>query len=447
MIVAAVSRLLPLLFALLLASQPAHAQGGGRPATTDPAELFERHLRAAREGPVQIRSQAAARLVPLGELAADRLVELFAGDLTALADQGQETVEVLGRFDDPRLRALAWSALDDADFPWRPAALRGLAHKPVDGEFVAYAGALGDALAAVRAAAVGAVATLAAGSAERSEDSEGTHREAALPLLRARLGDEDDRVRRSAAFALDALGEAYALYWSLADLQREDTWFEFENGRAARYDAARQFAARLGDTAGYRPELSPSDPINAAAIAQLAGRLRERAAKALGVEPAEFTPPDLPPHAQPWQTSVPSLAGLEVRSCRRGELFLAVGADDVLRVGLGRPLEVPLEKGRAAELTAILAEAYTTLGETRDFGTPGCDAEVYRLVPEARGTPSYLRLLKGPAPVPGLRPEALRPFLEALLVDGARAADMPDPRAIDLAERLQLALEAVGGPL
>jgi len=437
------TRLFPLLFALVLNAAPALAQGGGRAATTDPTELFERHLRAAREGPVQIRSQAAARLVPLGALAADRLVELFDGDLAALAQQGQETVEVLGRFDDARLRALAWSALDDADFPWRPAALRGLAHAPKSEEFPAFAAALDDTLAAVRAAAVTAVASLALqASAEPSP-----FRERSLPLLRALLGDEDDRVRRSAAFALDSLGEAYALYWPLADLQREDTWFEFENGRAARYDAARQFAARLGDTGGYRPELAPSDPANAAAIAALEQRLRERAAKSLGVEPAEFTPPELPPHAQPWQTSVRSLSGLEVRSCRRGELFLAVGADDVLRVGLGRPLEVPLAKGRAAELAALLAVGYESLGETRDFGTPGCDLEVYRLVPDASTAPSYVRLLKGPEPVPGLRPEALRPFLAALVQDAASASEMSDPRATDLVQRIELALEAVGGPL
>lgn len=444
MIVGDLTRLFPLLFALVLSAAPALAQGGGRAATTDPTELFERHLRAAREGPVQIRSQAAARLVPLGAVAADRLVELFDGDLAALAQQGQETVEVLGRFDDARLRALAWSALDDADFPWRPAALRGLAHAPKSEEFPAFAAALDDTLAAVRAAAVTAVASLALQPPEADVSPLGDR---SLPLLRALLGDEDDRVRRSAAFALDSLGEAYALYWPLADLQREDTWFEFENGRAARYDAARQFAARLGDTAGYRPDLNPSDPANAAAIAALAERLRERAAKSLGVEPAEFTPPELPPHAQPWQTSVPSLCGVEVRSCRRGELFLAVGADDVLRVGLGRPLEVPLAEGRAAELAALLAGGYESLGETRDFGTPGCDLEVYRLVPGPKATPSYLRLLKGPEPVPGLRPEALRPFLAAVLADAARAAELPDPRAIDLVQRIELALEAVGGPL
>ncbi|MBI1381192.1 MAG: hypothetical protein GC161_08895 [Planctomycetaceae bacterium] len=437
------SRLLSPLVVLLLSVAPALAQGGGRTATTDPTELFERHLRAAREGPVQIRSQAAARLVPLGAVAADRLVELFDGKLSALAQQGQETVEVLGRFDDARLRALAWSALDDADFPWRPAALRGLAHAPQPEEFPAFAAALDDTLAAVRAAAVTAVAS----SALQTVDGASPFREPSLPLLRARLGDEDDRVRRAAAFALDGLGEAYALYWPLADLQREDTWFEFENGRAARYDAARQFTARLGDTAGYRPELSPSDPTNAAATLALEQRLRERAAKSLGVEPAEFTPPELPPHAQPWQATVPALCGIEVRSCRRGELFLAVGADDVLRVGLGRPLEVPLAEGRAAELAALLAGAYESLGETRDFGTPGCDLEVYRWVPESSASPSYVRLLKGPEPVEGLRPEALQPFLAAVLADAARAPLLSDLRAVDLVQGIELALEAVGGPL
>jgi len=416
-----------------VADRAAGAPQRGQAAKLAPAELVERHLQTARAGALQVRSQAAGRLLTLGDVARDRLLELFAGDLDALAEQGQETVEILGRFEDPRLRDLAWSALGDLDFPWRPAALRGLAREGTAADGDRFLAGLRDPLAAVRAAAVTGIEAVA--------QHDPSIADRARPSLRAALADEDDRVRRAAAFALDTFGDADALYWPLADLERDDRWFELENGRAARYDALRQLATRLGDTAGYRPEKDPDDPENRTAWTVLEQRIRERAARAAGVELDAYEPPQLPPVARPAAPMPPPIAGIEVRSCRRGEFFLALGSDDTLRIGLGNPAVFQLAPGRAAQLAALLGSGYAAVGDERDFGEPGCDLEVYRVAPESPTRPSHLRLLKGPAPIPGLRPDALTPFIEAL------RHDLVGTAGPEVAEPPTAALQAVGGPI
>lgn len=435
----------------LSAGVPAFAQRGAPAIPEDPAEraaLFERWLDAAKSGPPPVRPQAANRLVSLGEEAAGWLAERFGEDLQALAEQGPETVEVLGRFADGRLDGLLWAVISERDFPWRPAAMRALAQGANDRVAGGRADeaerwrpgflyALYDPLAAVRQAALFGLEALG-WTVDWDPDLD------SRPSVRARLADEDDRVRRTAALLLDAWGEPASLAWPLADLARDDRWFELDPGRAARHDARRLLERRLGDLGEVRAELDPNDPGQQGARADLAVRIAARA----GLELSEL--PRLPQVARPPLALPPAVVGLELRSCRRGEWFVAVGRDDVLRLGLGNPAELPLAEGTARRLAEALTGALEALGEERDFGRPGCDLEAYRLVlPD--GSLAHLRLHKGPEPVPDLRPAPLAAVAAELVAAVAEAhRRLPagsDPRLADLPERLAEALTSVGGPL
>ena len=380
----------------------------------------EKDLGLARTGRVAVRPQAALRLVKLGAPAAERLRVECGEDGSGLADLGQYLVEVLGDFDDPVLRVHLWKGLDDRDFPWRGPASRTLAATARAPERQAFLELLADHLAQVRVAAVGALETLEA----REE----------LERVRVLLADPNDRVRRAAAALLDRWGERWALYWLVEDLKRTDRYFRMPLGEQARFDSLRVLRERLGEDFGFRADLAPDEPANAAAIEAIRAAVSKRA----GGEAR-----DLPAIARAGQATDGDVLGLELRSCRQGEFYLRWNRDDSLYVGTGRAVALPLERGTVERLLGTVREPLNELGETRYWGAPGCDLEQFRIVGEDGEVDAFL-VSKGPAAIPDLRPTPLDAVVR-LLIDTLPDDAHEDPRARTLRSRVIEALRVLGG--
>jgi len=392
---------------------------------------LERFLAAARGGSRVVRPQAARRLVELGAPAAERLVEESGETPRELAALGADLVEVLGEFEDERLRARLWDAVQDPDFPWRPAAARSLAARPMPAESERLAAFLADHLAVVRVAGLTAVAGLDLRAAE--------------PLVRERLADADDRVRRAAARLVDAWGDAGALAWFVEELRRDDTFFAQRTGENARFAAHRFLLERLGDGFGYDPRNPPSDPANVAALAAVEERCRELAGGEL---------PVLPAVARASGPLADVAFGLELRSCRQGEYFLRWSRDDALHVGTGSAVAVQLQVGTVAALEAESSALLARLAGERVWGEAGCDVEQFHFAPRNSGAPGapgaderarLLVVTKGPEAVAELRPQALCLWARRLAATLPR--DGGDARTRELRRRVRDALSSVGGEL
>ena len=392
---------------------------------------LDRLLRAARTGRTVIRPQAARRIVRLwgasdaaGRAAITGRLLTESGETTAsLARLGSALVEVLGEFADTQLRTRLWAAVDDAGFPWRPYAARGLAATAVSTESERFARMLVDTIAPVRAAGVEAYRVL---------DSR-----KALRLLRQRLSDPDDRVRRVTADLLAQWGEVDALYWLLEELRRQDTFFDRPTGLQARYQSLALIVQHLGDAAGYDADRPPDSDANVTALSVLEERVAERAGG---------DRPELPEVARAGLPTPRSRFGFELRSCRLGEYYLRWTADDVLLVGQGRPARVQLPRGTVARLSKSGAAHLSELEDRRFFGTPGCDMEHF-LWRDAVGSDTSVWIIsKGPETVENLRPKALGEFLAELL---ETLPDEPSnfPRTDRLRTRVRATLAALGGPV
>ena len=406
-----------------MARSLASAEPWSRQEATDPSkaqdEEVERLFRAATQGRAVVRPQAARRLVELGPRGEARLREAAGPDGAGLPALGPPILEALGAARSAELRALLWETLQQPDFPWRPSSARALAERPAPAEAAAFEPLLRDALAEVRAAA-----------AEGLMRSHGP-----LPPLRRALLDEDERVRRAAAVALVRAGDRRPLWLLAEELVREDRWFERPTGQAARILAARALEGLGVDLHGLDPNAEPSSPASREAHAALVADLE-----------AELGPrPELLPQ-QRAGSSRPARLGLELRSCREGELWLRWTAQDQLLVGQGNPVTLDLPAGTTARLEELLVSALEEVGTQRMFGTPGCDLEQLLLRGERSET---LLLVKGPEPVPGLRPAALAQAWSALAASLPREVEpsQDDPRLRDLRARALRILASLGGPV
>lgn len=386
----------------------------------------QRLIDLARSGKAVIRPQAAQRLIRLGDEGAKALLAAAGTSTADFAALGKDLVEVAGAFDSPELRAKLWRSLDDADFPWRPAAAIGLKDRPQAGEQPRFLALIQDPLAAVRNAAV-----LALGQLE-DLDTKATSK-----LLAARLpAEEDDRVRRSIAVQLDRWGERWALWYLVADLRRTDAFFGQPTGSLARLRSYPLLAERLGaEDLGFAPAEGPETPSNTAALGRIA----------VAVEAVAGKPIELPPVARSLGPVAGERLGLELRSCRRGEFFLRWTEDDTLLVGRGTPARVQLAKGATQALADLAAKQALTLDGRLFWGDPGCDQETFHL--GAPGQPGGTVLLsKGPQPVDGLRPQGLDVLAREILA-GLPSGASEDPRLDSLRSRVEACLLAIGGPL
>lgn len=415
------------------ASSPAGAapaQQGSPSAETktdDPLADARRMVEIARTGALGKRPQAAQRLATMGASGAAALREVIGESTHDLARLGPELLLALASVGDSELRGRVWAAVLDTNYPYRPAATQALAASTTVDEWSAFEVLFADPLSAVRAAAVGALAT-----------TDDRRHEARLVAL---LADTNDGVRRAAADLLAKWGHAFALRWLVEDLARSDRYFEYETGEAARYDAARLLRRHFErELFGYDPALAPDDPNNAAALAALAAAVEERAG-------GDERRPQ--PFARRSTVAVDGVFGLEVRSCRRGEFHVAVSSDDRLFVGLGNPSIVPLAAGAAQRLAALAATIYPTGGAPVLVGELGCDLECYRLR-AGDGAALVVRVMKGPEEVPDLRPAELDRLAAALLAE--LPGDLPAKVVVPGSEGafdalLDAALASVGGPL
>jgi len=407
------------------------ASSGSQDATPPPAPdaeqaaKLEKYIDLARTGRIPVRPQAARRLVKLGAPAAARLLELAGEDGAGIEGMGQHLVEVLGEFDEAALRALLWQRVADAEFAWRSPAARTLALRPQATELERFFGFTRDPLAEVRRAGVLGLGTL---------DAE---RERGIRRLQELVGDPSDRVRRAAAAQLADWGRPAYLYVLSVELERTDTYFGVPFGEQARFAALRLLKERLGDDFGFRAEDAPDSEGNAAALGALRGEILERSGGAL---------PMLPGLALAGGPTEGDVLGLELRSCRAGELFLRWNEADVLYVGTGRAAKVELPPGTVAELLRAARAATAACGDDRYWGEAGCDIEQVRVAGED-GALTTLLISKGQAAVPDLRPAALDALLPALLKTLPNAWPGPgvDPRLALLQDRAVNALAAIGG--
>ena len=411
--------------------------GPGPLLPTAPQDL-EQLITAARTGRTVIRPQAARRIVRLwSQSEADEQANIIqrlrteSGDSPAtLAQVGPALVEVLGAFGDEALRGLLWRALSDTEFPWRPYAARALAAHPTGAEAPRFLAALADPIPPVRVAAVVALANL-----DQPDEA---------PAVRLLLNDEDDRVRRAAADALIGWGQNSAMWWLYEELLREDRFFDRPTGEQARYQAWNLLSPRLGkieDASPYDPGLGPSHPTSAASLEAVRARLAELKA---GERPA------LPPQSRAGGEIPTELLGMELRSCRKGEVFLRWTANDLLLVGQGNPARVALPEGTVQALLNATAEARTGLADKRLFGTPGCDMEQFHVRSGKAASATQWIVSCGPDPIPDLRPADLNSLGRALLASIPQVpADevAADTRLAQLRERTRAALQAIGGEL
>ncbi|MEM8713242.1 MAG: hypothetical protein AAGG01_20040, partial [Planctomycetota bacterium] len=402
-----------------------------------------------RRGSAVIRPQAAQRLVRIGEPAAARILEV-AGDTHAkLALLGSELIEIFGAFEDSesgdQLRARLWPLMEDPDFPWRPAASRGLSYLPEPVEKERFARYLDDPIAPVRAGVLEALFEL-------SRDAEGEARLEFLRHAKDRLSDESDVVRRMAASQLASLGHRHALLWFVEDLKRDDTFFGMPMGKSARYAAMNALMDLEIDLGSYNPELPPTSAMNRDGITALEKRLRTDAAKAETKLPKKergLLIDGPAPIAQAAPDVNDAVLGLQLKSCRRGDFFLRWTSGDVLVIGFGNPARIQLRTGATAALVAAAKKAQAPLGDQVFWGRPGCDLEGYYLPRADETLPSPLNLIiaKNEEPIDGLRPAALNDFGAALLasIPPSEELESKDPRTVELAERVREALRSVGG--
>ena len=452
----------PIATSAVHASVAAPDQGQDDEKPTE-AETIDRHIRFARTGSARIRPQAAMRLVRSHkDTAPKRLLEVVGETPDQLALLGTALIEVLGMFENDELRSKLWPALEDADFPWRPAAARSLAFDPKDEEWERLKLYVDDPIAPVRVAALDGLFRLTVDgdpTEERSSEQRAAHDERALEFLKIaanRLDDANDNVRRRAAILLDARGHGRALLWLVEDLARVDTFFERPSGMMARSNAAKDLVDRGVELGTYVPMFPPSggEQNNSEALKIIESTVRERARTMTAKLPKnerEIVPTELPEVARAAPPVENAVIGLELKSCRRGEFFLRWTEDDELIVGDGNPARIELPEGTTAKLLEAARDAQRET-EGVMFGQPGCDIETYRLprLPgdEGRGPQQFI-ISKGAERVEDLRPGSLTRFASTLAAslpssDGIRSSD---PRTQMLAERVREAFASIGGPV
>ena len=386
-------------------------------------------LERARTGYPVVRPQAAARFASMGEVA-QRVLEEAASEPGGLAALGPDVLANVGPLFSGELRELVRSAAVHLDFPWRPALVTGLGAAAEPADRATFHAALGDPLAAVRSAAVAGLAKL-----------EPKHLAESADLLQPVLVDRDGGVRLEAALLLDSLGQPGALATALEELRRADTFFEVPTGTLARRVAARRLTERLAGTGaaqlfGYEPRNLPTEGPNVEALPALEAFLRERA--------GEAWPASLPAHVLGGAIRVEGPLGLELRSCRAGEMQLAITAEDVLLIGSGSPVAIELPEGTGADLIAAMSELPERLGDDV-FGRPGCDLERFRVQLPGDERPRNIHVLKGAEPVPDLRPAALDELAAAWL--NLFPAEGSNPEIDSQRERLATLFDSIGGTL
>jgi hypothetical protein len=206
-------------------------------------------------------------------------------------------------------------------------------------------------------------------------------------------------------------------------------------GRIARAEAAQALGSILGRDAiaSYSTRKGPDSEENLAAIAAIEERCRALASDSW---------PTLPDIARAPGPVEGEVIGVELRSCRHGEILLRWTSDDRLVIGEGDTRILPLPEGTTARLVAHATSALETIGDDLSYGDPGCDLERYHIKLPGSVRSTTIQLSKGPQAVPDLRPEALHPLAKAMIVSAAK---------VGIGNRwdktVEVTFESLGGPL
>ena len=283
------------------------AASGALPAQ-DTADPFDDAVqKAVTHGRYAVRRAAAGKLARAGDDAVPamrRYVDAHGLDAIPL-----ELVDALAQSDvrGPEIEALLTEWASNRRFFWRSQALGGLARRGVEGARPMFEAAIGDPSHLFRIEGARGLLTVAQADA------------GAVALVRARLGDDDPRVRLRVALLL---------------LERGDGGGARQIGEAV-FGAARTF---LDDRWGAREATLAVRELQRIAgldVAAILGDDLDAAAEARAVATAwvQGAAPDYEPPAA-HQEEPPPLLGVEVRSCRNGDLFLSVFADGRVAAGL-----------------------------------------------------------------------------------------------------------------
>ncbi len=261
--------------------------------------------------------------------------------------------EALGHVKDPRITKLLRALVNDADFFWRPAAMRALAEHGDRQHLEELRQGLSDRLWGCRAATVYAL--------EKVGDRE------SMPRIRELLNDEVYDVRAQAAKTLHAFGDESGLPVLVEALRADMRWFDIDYGQLAREDAWNFLKKLTGDDFGYKP-------------------WEGEAARAPGLRKFEQW---IAARMPGWKDRVPERArvrpekaeyvfGFELRSCQRGDFFFRVDREGNLVLGY---FNLQQAKLAPEELKAFhdALEKVKAVDRSLPYGQGGCDFEQYYL--------------------------------------------------------------------
>ncbi|MEZ6005567.1 MAG: hypothetical protein R3F33_15460 [Planctomycetota bacterium] len=380
------------LFLALCAAVPAAAsmekQEGAR---------LEKLIEVAISGSPVVRGQAAERLLGRADevrgLVLARLAQAVPGEnFEGWWDLGPEFLRLAasltrpGVAEEKDLRKALWQASKDPVFPWRFALVEGLAVEARIGELDRFAEYLRDPLFAVRTAAL---AGLAKGSAEAS-----------IPAVKAALRTETDARagRAMAAFLLDH-EQAEGAWYLWRELVREDRFFDQPVGLTARADAAQKLAAHWSHLDAGILAGEPRGEAATNARRELGQRLTET-----------FGPEPKISESKPAPAGEPVL-GLELRSCRLGEVFLRWTDAEQLWIGRDTVQVIALPEGTLASLRAAAQGTIEAMGKDYLTGEAGCDLMGLSIQVPGEKRPKRYLVTKGPRFVQGLTPKAMERLL------------------------------------
>lgn len=284
--------------------------------------------------------------------------------------------EVLGALREPRITKLLRALTADADFYWRPAAMRALADQADPASLEVFRGALADRLWGCRGAAILGLEKLG----DRPS----------VPKIRELLGDEQYDVRAQAAKTLHAFGDDTGLPVLVEALRADTVWFDIDYGQIAREDAWNFLKKVTKDDFGYKPWETVEQ--RAPGLAKFEAWMAK-------------TFPDwrdkVPDKARVRGETVEYVFGFELRSCQRGDFFFRIDRDGNLVLGYFNLEKVKLPAEELKALNAAI-EKVRSVDRSVPYGQGGCDFEQYYLRQGARFEKLWIGL-KG-------RPDAAETF-------------------------------------
>ena len=281
---------------------------------------------------------------------------------------------------------------DDCEFFWRAQALGGLAHRASPADAERFRAAVGDPSHLFRVAGARGLHALAKAGGE--DWTEG----------REILGDPDPRARVLLALALWEVREPAALRPLVAALADDRAFLGDAWGRRYALQVHQALRRAANSDFGYQPGASLAD--NAAAIAKVAA----------------WAEVPLPPLLV--DEGIGDRGGIEIRSCRHGDLFLR-WTEDELHVGLDRSVRMKVAKSvidyPRTSIAAVLADGQP---ERQTLGVVVCDYLQYQNLDPVR----LWRM------APGSVPAVLANFCQRLVA----ACDAEDHGAVAAALRTRL---------